>query len=261
MTARPLEGVTVWVTRPGAAGRRLAAAIKAQGGNAWLAPALGIEAVAPRPALPAPAASYAWWIYVSPNAARFGPPPTDGPARIAAVGEATASALRDAGLTEIIVPARADSEHLFADPAFQPASGARVLIVRGEGGREWLRQALEARGVAVDYWEVYRRTAPDPATPELAAALRTGGLDAAVVTSGEALAQLPGMLPAGAREALARLPLVVPSERVLQLARQRGYGAVTVAGGANDAAVLAALERAAGYNTIASTKPHHGDGE
>lgn len=245
MSKRPLEGLQVWVTRPGEAGRRLAAAIESRGGSAWSVPALAIEAIDPRPALPGPAAGYAWWIYVSANAARFGPPPAEvgRRARIAAIGTATATALQAAGLTGIIVPAHADSEHLFAAPGFQPAHGERALIVRGEGGREWLREALEARGVAVDYWEVYRRAEPRPAPPNLAEALLAGQIGAAVVTSGEALDRLAGMLPAKARKALPGLQLVVPSERVLQLARQHGYSAVTVAGGADDDAVLAALER------------------
>lgn len=245
MSERPLHGLRVWVSRPGEAGERLAAAIEDRGGRVWLEPALTIEAVEPRPALPAAAADYAWWIYVSPNAARFGLPPGGIPdqAQVAAVGAATAARLHATGMTGIIVPAHADSEHLFADPAFQPDPGQRALIVRGQGGREWLRQMLEARGLQVDYWEVYRRAAPPPASEELVRALQARRVSAAVVTSGEALERLPGMLPPPAREALPGLQLVVPSERVLQLARQRGYRAVTVAGGADDKAVLAALER------------------
>jgi len=50
-----------------------------------------------------------------------------------------------------------DSEHLLKEDIFNNVSGKKILIVRGEGGRETLKQELEQRGAEVSYGECYIR--------------------------------------------------------------------------------------------------------
>lgn len=160
------------------------------------------------------------------------------------VGAATAQILADAGLPVSFPTQGDDSEALLALPALQQALAAsvapRVLILRGEGGREALADCLRGQGVTVDYLQLYRRRLPHyavAALPERVYAERLNGL---VVSSGQGLQHLLEL--AGAEwPNLAQLPLFVPSPRVAELAVAAGARAVVDCRGASAAALLAAL--------------------
>jgi uroporphyrinogen-III synthase len=95
----------------------------------------------------------------------------DGP-RVWAPGPGTAAALCAQGVpperidTPASNAAQFDSAHLWATVGDQVQPGARVILVRGEGGeqagagREELRQRVEAAGGRVTQAVVYRRAAP-----------------------------------------------------------------------------------------------------
>ena len=59
-------------------------------------------------------------------------------------------------------PAGATSESLLDLPGFADLAGRGVLLVKGSGGRELLREALAARGAEVLDVAVYRREAVAP---------------------------------------------------------------------------------------------------
>jgi uroporphyrinogen-III synthase len=127
------------------------------------------------------------------------------------------------------------------------AAGQRVLLLRGEGGRTLLAETLRARGAELRECALYRRELPSTAAAALAEALCTRTPDALLAGSGETLGHLLGLLagmPAGTIPAHALL--VVPGARVAAIAAERGGFEVVVADNATDAAMLAALARAAG---------------
>ncbi len=174
---------------------------------------------------------------------RYWPQP---PAHVAwfTVGAATGQILTEHGLT-VSYPARGDdSEALLAlrelQAALATSASPRVLILRGEGGREALAECLRGQGVAVDYLPLYRRSLPHyavAALPERVYAERLNGL---VVSSGQGFQHL--LTLAGAEwPTLARLPLFVPSPRVAEMATAAGARAVVDCRGASAAALLAAL--------------------
>lgn len=75
---------------------------------------------------------------------------------ILAVGNATARAVSAAGF-DVSVPSRADSEGLLALDALHDVDGKQVVIVKGEGGRGLLAEALKERGALVVSYVCYRR--------------------------------------------------------------------------------------------------------
>ena len=266
MTLTPLAGLTVLVTRPAGQAGGLCERIAGAGGVAIGAPLLRIAAAANPEAAQAllnDQAPWDWLIFVSANAVRHAAALGDwractaGRTRLAAVGEATAAALAQAGLRVALAPRPPfNSEALLADPLLAEVRGQRVLIVRGAGGREHLAAELRARGAEVAYAEVYQRL-PATATefaPHLAA-WADGRYDAVVVTSGEALNSLTSLLRGAGLDPRQGPALVVPGARLAALARQSGWPQVIVAEQAGDEAVLAALEQVAPARSMALAEP------
>jgi len=175
MTAElPLAGRGVLVTRPREQAAGLAALIGSAGGRALLFPAIEIEEAGD----PAPALSlidrledFDLAVFISPNAvrkalelarARRGDRPWPEQLRVSAPGRGTREELERHGFSRVIAPSSlADSEALLALPELAAVAGRRILIFRGEGGRELLGKALSARGARVEHAVCYRRVRPD----------------------------------------------------------------------------------------------------
>jgi uroporphyrinogen-III synthase len=81
-------------------------------------------------------------------------------------GPGTSAALRRHGVPEsrIVEPepaaGRFDSEALWQQLATWPWAGRRVLVIRGEDGRDWLAERWRAQGAEVDFVAAYRRSPP-----------------------------------------------------------------------------------------------------
>jgi len=157
--------------------------------------------------------------------------------RIATVGQGSAKALRELGISNIIVPAeRFDSEGLLALPELQDVEGWRVMIFRGDGGREVLGDTLRARGATVEYAACYRRSKAQ----QDAQAWLDAQPDAITVTSSEALGYLWEMLDDSARATLCNRALFVPHARIAELARQQGWRQARITASGDDG-LLSAL--------------------
>jgi uroporphyrinogen-III synthase len=79
--------------------------------------------------------------------------------KIFAVGPTTAKKLTDKGVKVDAYPLEnASSQELLAMPECGKLSDKKVLIVRGKGGSETLKNSLKVMN-QVDYFEVYRRAA------------------------------------------------------------------------------------------------------
>ncbi|WP_158904596.1 fused uroporphyrinogen-III synthase HemD/membrane protein HemX [Burkholderia sp. L27(2015)] len=126
--------------------------------------------------------------------------------------------------------------------------GKRVLLVKGDGGRELLTQTLQAMGVAVDAVTAYHRSAPQPSEAQWQRlhVLLAGPAQQVVwvVTSSEGLRHLDALarahLDATQLVSLRRAQVMTPHARIAETARSLGFDTVTVSG-AGDRNIVSAL--------------------
>lgn len=250
---------TVVITRPRGQCEELARAVEALGRKPVLLPLLEIAALDDTSALEAELAgldAFAMVAFVSPNAidaafAHIDQWP-DG-VTIAVVGEGSRAALARHGRTDAnttIVsprdPSRSDSENLLQSIDLAALAGKRVLIVRGQSGRELMADGLRAAGATVSTVAAYRRSVP-PLTPHMAATL-TGLLASPndwIITSSEALRGLMSLLrelePDAAVAKMQQQHLIVPHARIAETANTLGLTRLTLTG-SGDERLLAALQ-------------------
>ncbi|MFH1494756.1 MAG: uroporphyrinogen-III synthase [Pseudomonadota bacterium] len=234
----PLKGIGVVVTRPAHQAQHLAQLITSAGGEAIMFPVLEIlDAADLRPlnTLIARLDDFDVAIFISPNAVskalnliraqRQLPPQL----AIAAIGKGSKKELEHCGVTEVVAPEKQfDSEGLLALPQFQDMHGKRVVIFRGEGGREMLGNTLISRGATLEYAECYRRSKPSIDTAPLLHRWARGEIHGVTVTSGESLHNLFDLLGKLGQQWLKKTPLFVPHERIAQIARDMALAQVIV---------------------------------
>jgi uroporphyrinogen-III synthase len=242
----PLAGLNIVVTRPREQALHLAQAIKKLGGSCILFPLLEISPLAddlPLRNVISRLAEFQLLIFISPNAVQHGMAAIlakgNLPASIAVatVGLSSAKALHDFGVTKVIAPQlRFDSEALLELPEMQNVRGKKILIFRGDSGRELLGDTLKFRGATVEYVTCYHRSKPQHDVT----ALLSARPDILSVSSSEALNNLWQMLNAAEKVRLLALPLFVTHARIADVAHRLGWQQViTVAGG--DDALLSEL--------------------
>jgi uroporphyrinogen-III synthase len=242
----PLAGVGVLVTRPARQAAGFAQKIAALGGTPVIFPAIAILPPAdPTPLARAHAAlpDYDFAVFVSANAVEYGAPePGRWPSHLVALapGPGTAETLAAGGIGNLRVPETTfDSDGLLDLPELADLTGKRVLIFRGERGREQLGEALVARGARVDYVACYRRTKPHGGAAGLAEAFHQRRIDAVTITSSEGLDNLWDLVDEATRAAWRVVPTFAPHPRIAARARELGLAAVETAGA--DAGLIAGL--------------------
>ena len=249
------RGPRVAVTRPAAQAAEWVDQLQAAGIDAFALPLIEIA-----PATDPAALKEAWSqlagrtlvMFVSPNAAAHffaaRPPDAAWPSHVtaAAPGPGTGDALVAAGLApqQIVMPSadatQFDSEALWARIHGRDWHGAQVLVVRGDGGRDWLADRLVEAGATVQAVNAYRRVVPrfeGAALEALEAASRPGGA-VWLLSSSQAVDHLEQVAGRG-RWAEARAVATHP--RIAARARRAGFGRVEEAG-AGLAAVVGCIQ-------------------
>jgi uroporphyrinogen-III synthase len=236
----------VLVTRPAAQAEEWAAQLRARGIDAAALPLIDIVGPDDPAALPKAWRSLAdrrLVVFVSPNAveqffAGQTMPPSWPPGVLAgSPGPGTTRALVALGVPSqaIVAPAadatQFDSETLWSQLATRPWTDADVLIVRGDGGREWLADALRQAGARVELLCAYRRRSPRFDAPQanlLRDAVASAETHLWCFSSSEAIDNLAAMpMPDGAPVDWARASALATHPRIAARARTLGFGRVS----------------------------------
>ncbi|MGH1460509.1 MAG: uroporphyrinogen-III synthase [Neptuniibacter sp.] len=188
-------------------------------------------------------------IFISPNAASFGYDWIDHywpqlPIGIQwfAIGKKTAETLSNYGIDAYHSPLGYDSEALLLCPALKKISGEKVLIMRGQGGRETLANELRARGAEVSYAELYIRSCPEYDNTTIVQTLDPAP-DCILFSSGAGLENLVSLINRTTLsiDSIKNSHIIVPSDRINAAARAAGFKRITTASGPDDQAMLQAL--------------------
>lgn len=248
-----LEGVKVMVTRPEPQAHGLRRLIENQGGTALDFPVIEIKPCTDRAAaikILERIEQYDLGIFVSANA-------VDGCLNLLgkrtsalkklgliAIGPATARALTPFVSEPVTVNDGLDSETLLAMDALKPAavSGKKIIILRGEGGRELLAATLRARGAEVDYAEVYRRACPSYECAFIRQLWAENTPDVVIISSKHGLQNLIALLDQEQRALLQTRQLLVVGARMSTFALQFGFQAPPlIAPSSSDGAICETL--------------------
>ncbi len=255
---RPLLGRRIVVTRARAQARDLVARLQALGAVPLECPAIRIvppESYAPLDAALAHLDRYDWIVFTSVNGvaaflARLAQTEQETVTlrgkRLAAIGPATAAALRAQDLVPAFIPTAYVAEAIVAE--IGDVAGRRILLPRADIARAALGIGLRAKGAIVDEVTAYRTVAgTGQASPT--EGVRGGAVDAVTFTSsstvryfGQSLAAL-GMDAAALQAGSQRPAVVCIGPITAQTAQDEGWVVDAVAADYTTDGLIAALVR------------------
>lgn len=203
---KPLFGKTVVVTRARAQASVLTKKLEAQGARVLEVPAIKI--VPPADFAPLDKAiseidTYKWLILTSVNGVeyffdRLLKADKDSRAlcgvKIAAIGSATAEALKGYGITADLIPSAYKAEELADALAADTKAGDKLLLARAKIARNVLPERLRALGAQVDVVTAYETVADCQNKEELLEALENGEASLVTFTSSSTVTNLLDVL-------------------------------------------------------------------
>lgn len=203
---KPLFGKTVVVTRARAQASALTKKLEAQGARVLEVPAIKI--VPPADFAPLDQAiseidTYKWLILTSVNGVeyffdRLLKSGKDSRAlcgvKIAAIGSATAEALKGYGITADLIPSAYKAEELADALAADTKAGDKLLLARAKIARNVLPERLRALGAQVDVVTAYETVADCQNKEELLEALESGEASLVTFTSSSTVTNLLDVL-------------------------------------------------------------------
>lgn len=176
-------------------------------------------------------------IFISGNAVRFFEFSQFQIDKYFAVGESTASQLetrlkKGGANSSVAYPEEMNADGLLEMAEMKQVDGEQIILVKGRGGRSLITDVLTDRGAKVTELDLYQRKLPSFETQQRIKAASQNSL-VWIITSGEALVHLHRIL------GLAESPehgtqVIISSERLRQLAVQKGFKIVAQSAGATD---------------------------
>jgi uroporphyrinogen-III synthase len=149
-----------------------------------------------------------------------------------AVGQSSASILSEAGI-EVTVPQEARTEGLLALNELKNVAHKTVIIMKGYGGRELLKDTLIKRHATVHEWEVYKRQ--KVTQPLSTQNWQAEQIHCIIATSGEVIEAAFNYFD---NTWLTTLKWIVVSQRTADIASRLGATLVTISHDASDQALI-----------------------
>lgn len=242
----------ILVTRPAPDGERLQHALQQMGWQCVWQPLITITAGTEQAQVPEALRTLTeadWLIAVSKHAVYYANEALQHAAmawpcapRYIAVGGATAAMWQTMNTPPIFLPEQENSEGILALPELSAPHGCKVVILRGQSGREQLATELTRRGAKVQYLACYQRK---PLTLDGQALLmhwKQSDVKLLLITSGEMLQQMV-MLAGDKLHWLTACGVVVVSQRIADMAAHAGFKKIIVSNGVTPQAIDEALHR------------------
>ncbi|MBE8189542.1 MAG: uroporphyrinogen-III synthase [Candidatus Thioglobus sp.] len=239
--------MNILLTRPLAQVKSLQKLVSGGGFQALIFPTLEVEKLAASPKKN----HYQVLIFISVNAVECGLEVLKSlqqkPYKIFAVGAITAKKLADYGFEVNGFPQpKASSEALLSMPEVVKLRQQNILIFRGEGGRETLKNSLSQHN-SVEYIEVYRRvicTVKDTHRAALSQFLQNqkGVISITSIQNLSNLLLLIAEINPAATELIKAYPLVILSERIENYAKSIGFKIIQIAPETSDLGLLEAIK-------------------
>lgn len=133
------------------------------------------------------------------------------------------------------------SEDLLTLPTLNQVKNKRILLLRGNGGRDLLAKTLRKRGAIVEECECYQRVFIQYSPEDFEIQWEKKQIETLVVTSGEMLQRLFFLVTKPKKAWLLNCHLIVVSERLATIAEKLGWKRITVADSAHNDALFRAL--------------------
>lgn len=233
----PLTGTTILVTRPKKQAIAITKVLVEKGAEIVLMPMIEIVSVSDKVLDEKIIVEQDMIIFVSRNAVTHFKAgimfKLSSRTRLVAIGSATARCMEEKGLrVDIMGPTPAGSESLLALPEMQTVVGLKIMIIRGESGRELLADTLKMRGANIRYLELYKRCLPNYKAEEIT---RAQMVDTIIVTSVTGLENLCHLI---SNHMIKHKLLIVVSERIKQVAIKLGFQHIAVTDDVSNNAIL-----------------------
>lgn len=224
----------VLVTRPAGETDPVVGALEAASYRVYAVPTVAAQ---PLEFDPPDLSRYDWVVVTSVSGVEaLSPSPLQGRGAWAAVGQASAKALRSAGIEPSLIPE--ESNGLALANALPDVQGKRILLVRASAASPDLPERLRERGAMVDDLAAYLTVeGPASSAEPLKAALADPELAAIVFASGSAAR---GYIALGGT---ASVPAITIGPRTTRVAEQLGFKVISEAETQSAEALAAAVVR------------------
>lgn len=159
------------------------------------------------------------------------------------IGKGSLNSLKEFGINSQAIPDKTfNSEGLLQSNLLLSVNNKKIIIFRGQAGRNLLGDTLIERGADVTYCEVYQRTIPNITKQHHNDTFKQP-IDIAIFTSSEGIEHAFKMIQAVHAQQLLQTPWLLISERMKKTAYHLGHNSdIIIATQASDDGIMSALK-------------------